>query len=143
MKRVDVVYVLIYDEETEKVLMVENRRGETSDFTLPGGGVENGETLEQAAIREVKEETGYDIEVGGIVAVREVFRSVKGHHAVFFTFLGKITGGEISLSRPDEIVDIQWVDLNNADRWMKVIPGGVSKLLQSQSSALYHFQGHI
>lgn len=53
MLRVDVAYAFIYKED-EKILMVNNQGG---SWSLPGGAVEQGETLEQAVIRETKEET--------------------------------------------------------------------------------------
>ena len=59
MKRVDVAYVLLYDEQENKVLMVKNKGEQSSYYTLPGGAVEPGETLVEGAIREVKEETGF------------------------------------------------------------------------------------
>ncbi len=75
MIRVDVVYAFIYKEDEKKVLMVNNQG---QGWTLPGGKVEQGETLKQAMIREAKEETGK------IVAVNESFFKEKGkrtsHH---------------------------------------------------------------
>ncbi|SMO87011.1 NUDIX hydrolase [Melghirimyces algeriensis] len=141
MKRMDVVYAFIYDENQDKVLMVKNRRGSSFEYTLPGGAVEERETLEQAAIRETKEETGFHIEVGSILAVNEAIFEKRGHHAIFFTFLARITGGEMNLSRPEEIADISWMDLDEADQWMPYLPGGVSKLLKNKYSAPYMFQG--
>ena len=46
-----------------KVLMVRHKTPSSTYWTLPGGGWEEGETIEQTAIREVKEETGLDAEV--------------------------------------------------------------------------------
>jgi 8-oxo-dGTP diphosphatase len=41
MKRVDVAYVLLYDEHGEKVLMVKNKGEKSSYYTLPGGAGRN------------------------------------------------------------------------------------------------------
>lgn len=45
------------------------RRGDTNKWGFPGGAIELGETPEMAAIREAKEETGLDVEVGKLIGV--------------------------------------------------------------------------
>lgn len=47
--------------ENEEVLLVSNNKGEI--WAFPKGHSEEGETLEQSALREVKEETGYEVEI--------------------------------------------------------------------------------
>lgn len=127
MKRVDVAYALITKENKTKILMVKNK--DYDNWTLPGGAVENGETIEQAAIREVKEETGYDVKVGGIVAINECRFEDRQEHAVFFTFEGMILEGSEAIERPDEITEIAWKELHEADRLLPYYKDGVAKLL--------------
>jgi 8-oxo-dGTP diphosphatase len=136
MKRVDVTYMLLFDEPGEKVLLVKNTGKNGSYYTLPGGAAEPGETLEEAAIREVKEETGLDAEIKDIFSVGEAFFEDRGHHAVFFTFRGKITGGEIAISMPEEIEEVTWMNAEKAEEYIH-ITSGTTGLVRGDSSAPY------
>ncbi|KRG13662.1 DNA mismatch repair protein MutT [Virgibacillus soli] len=136
MIRVDVTYAFIYKEDDKKILMVNNMEG---GWSLPGGAVEQGETLEQAVIREVREETGLTIEASEIIAVNEAKFEEKGHHALMITFKAKIIEGEISIRDKDEIADIEWVDLQRANELMPYHPNGVDSLMKASSP--YTFQG--
>lgn len=110
MKRIDVVSAIIYDDRGH-LLIVKNKKGESFYWSPPGGAVEEGETLDQAVIREVKEETGYDITVTRFHSLREKFFSARGHHVLFFSFYAKIVGGEISINDPDhDITEVMWAD---------------------------------
>lgn len=136
MKRVNVVYAFIYDEEPKKVLMINNVG---TGWSLPGGAVENDETLEQAVIREVKEETSLIIEAKEIVAVNEALFEEKGHHALFITFKANVIEGEIRITDKEEIMEIEWVEIQRANELMPYYPNGVDSLLKA--SAPYLFQG--
>lgn len=136
MNRVDIAYAFIYKEDEKKILMV-NNKGE--GWSLPGGAVEQEETLEQAVIREVKEETNLTIEAGEVIAVNEAMFKEKGHHALFITFKAKVIEGEISIIDKDEISKVEWVDIQRANELMPYYPNGVDSLLQASSP--YIFQG--
>lgn len=62
-------------------------------WALPGGAVETGETVEAAAVREAREETGLDVKLGGIVGVySEPDRDPRGH-VVSIVFHATPVGG--------------------------------------------------
>ena len=60
------VSAFIQDEEG-RILMI--RRTDNDLYSIPGGEVEPGETVTQAAVREVKEETGIDVDVVGLIGI--------------------------------------------------------------------------
>jgi len=136
-----VVYSLITDDTRTNILMVRNRKN--GQWTLPGGAVEQHETLEDAAIREAKEETGYDIRVFGIVAVNEAFLEKHDEHAIFFTFRGEIIGGRQEVSRQGEIIDLRWVALEEADKLMPYYKEGLSGLVRQGTEVTYVNEGRV
>jgi ADP-ribose pyrophosphatase YjhB (NUDIX family) len=96
----------------ERVLIV--RRGVPpmqGIYTLPGGGVELGETLEQAVMREVREETGLAIEPLSLAGFRQVItRDAEGkieRHFVILPFAARYLAGEISLNA--ELAEAKWL----------------------------------
>ncbi|WP_391115959.1 NUDIX hydrolase [Psychrobacillus sp. L3] len=136
MKRVDVAYVLLFDELEQNVLMVKNKGTGSSYYTPPGGAVEKGETLIEGAIREVKEETGLDVHVDGVFSVGEAFFEERGHHAILFTFVGKIIGGKIEISFPEEIEEVTWMDLKQAEKYIH-ISSGFEGLIMDRNTVPY------
>jgi len=128
LKRVDVTYSLITNNSKSKVLMVHNI--DHDSWSLPGGAVEPNETLEQAVIREAKEETGLDIKIFGLVALNECKFEKINEHAIFFTFRAEIVGGREEIVRPDEISNISWIDINKAEELMPYYKDGLRKLIE-------------
>jgi mutator protein MutT len=79
--------------ENDKVLIVKQDVMETRQWSLPGGRLEFGETVEQCLIREFKEETGLKIAVKELLYVTDRFH--KNNHIVHILFLVEKTGGKL------------------------------------------------
>ena len=96
-----------------KVLMVRRARKPALNlYTLPGGAVELGETLNEAVIREVSEETRLTIEPVALAGHREVItRDAQGRverHFVILCFAARWIAGEPKLN--EELDDARWLE---------------------------------
>ncbi|GGE69908.1 NUDIX hydrolase [Priestia taiwanensis] len=95
---------LIRNEQGEVLLVKVKKRNDS--WEAPGGQVERGETLEEAFRREVKEETGVDIEVGEMIGVYQVVeRSV-----YIIMFYATCKSCEITI-QPEEIEEAAFIPL--------------------------------
>lgn len=96
-------YALIRDDAGRILLALWNE-GEQRRWTLPGGGVELAESVEEGAIREVCEETGYDVRLDGLLGVdsavfapnRRSTGTDRPLKAVRVVFAATVTGGELT-----------------------------------------------
>jgi mutator protein MutT len=101
-----------------RVLLVRRARPPLAAFwSFPGGVVEIGERLQEAAVREVREETGLEVEVGEAIERAEVIRrDAEGRverHYVIIVFAGRYVSGKAQAG--DDADAVGWVDISELD----------------------------
>ncbi len=87
-------------------------------WTMPGGKLNFGEDLKQAATREVSEETGIKIKKENLKVISLTNDIVSDAHFVTVGFLGQEFAGEAKIMEPDEIIKWQWFDINDLPKPM-------------------------
>lgn len=120
--------------EDENVLIV--RRGQPPKmgaWSIPGGGVHLGEDLEEACMREVKEETGLDVEIlseGRVLnrITRDEWERVQFHY-VLIDFVCRPIGG--ALQAASDISEAKWVPLSEVTSLSPMTSGTAEFILES------------
>ena len=95
--------VVLNADRTQVLLQL---REDIRAWGLPAGGIEPNETPAQAAVREAREETGYEIEI--VRAVGEYWRpQMPDGGVLFYVFEGRVTGGDSS-QHDWESLAVEW-----------------------------------
>ncbi len=98
-------------EGTRLLLIQRSRPPFAGRWSLPGGKLHSGETLEQALRREMREETGLDVEVTGYAGILEsIFPEGSPNHYIILDYYVKVLGGEMEAA--DDASDARWLDLS-------------------------------
>ena len=111
-------------EQDGRLLLVRHRKPGAYDFWVaPGGGAQDDEALADAARREVREETGLEVQPERLVYVEE-FHSPDTRYCKFW-FTAALVGGSIDVTGPDataeHIVEAAWHD-EASIRGLQVFP---------------------
>jgi len=106
-----IVCGVVIEKDGEYLLVQEKQPKAYGKWNLPAGKVDLGETLNQAAVREAKEECGYDVEL--IRHLLTLHQAVD--RPVMHSYQARITGGEL-LFPEDEILDARWFSADEIDK---------------------------
>lgn len=105
--------------ENNKILLVQQKLSDNRQWSLPGGRLERGETISQGMIREMKEETGLNIEIIRMLYLCDV--SASSNTLLHISFLLRRTDGEIRLpsNEFDEnpIHDVRFVPIEELEQY--------------------------
>ena len=101
--------------ENEKILLVKQKVSDKRNWSLPGGKLEQGETIEQGIIREMKEETGLDVEIIRLLYLCDV--SASNNTLLHISFLLKRVAGNIELPtnefESNPIYDVEFIPISD------------------------------
>lgn len=113
-------YALIVDDR-EQVLLASWNEETPPQWTMPGGGVELDETPAEAAVRELREETGYDVELLQVLGVDTHLVSAgdridppgRPMKSVRVVFDARIVGGELRNEVDGTTDEARWIPLSD------------------------------
>lgn len=113
--------------EQMEILMVKSF--ESDGWAVPSGGIEEGETPEDCCVREVKEETGYDVKVIEQLSVKKA--TIKDIHVTTYYFRVEKIGESSGISDPDKTIDeADWKSLSEMKTINHAYPEDLKLLLE-------------
>lgn len=120
-------YAIVHDPQ-RGVLLAHWQEGAHGGWTLPGGGMEPGEHPEQTVVREVREETGYDIRVDAVLGIGSIVipgsqripRPGRPLQGLRIVYRATIMGGELAVERDGSTDDVGWFSLQQVARLERV-----------------------
>jgi 8-oxo-dGTP diphosphatase len=120
------VGAVVRNRNGEVLLVRRGRPPRLGEWSIPGGKVEWGESVENALVREVREETGLTIEVLGLIDVVDSFTEEPAgslsHHYVLLDFAAKSDGNGLKVG--DDVVEVRWVppsELASYNLWSETL----------------------
>jgi len=98
-------------EKSGKILLVQEKNPNVYElWNTPAGWLENGENPIDGAKREVKEETGFDIKINGLLGIYIIAsRSYSNLTVNKIVFRASIVGGKLNIPK-DELLDVRWFE---------------------------------
>lgn len=132
------VSVIVINSE-KKILLVKHRKGPRQYWVLPGGRLEYGETFHECGVREVKEETGLDVEINKIVFISEAIAPDRSRHIVNVYLSASLLGGTLKVGNEPVLAGVEFRDLDEL-KTLTLYPPVTSQILEGANNG---FDGGI
>lgn len=124
--RVAAYAVIVADRR--RILLAHWNEGGHSGWTLPGGGLEEGEDPADAAVREIREETGYGARLDGLLGINShvvpgahrIDSSGRALHSIRIVYRAHIVGGDLTNELDGSTDEASWFDLSAVARLDRV-----------------------
>lgn len=93
---------IVLDENGNMAVFYKEKK---KQYKLPGGGLENDESFEEAFVRETKEEVGCEIEITGLLGYTEEYKTKSNYKQTSYVFTGRVIQklGNLELTKMEEV----------------------------------------
>jgi len=102
--------LLVRDEANRILLGKRNKDPQRGNWVIPGGKIHAFESIAEAGARELREETGLEVDVTGHFRVYEIINPPSEHRIVIYSW-GRVVGGEAKAS--DDLSELRFFDLGD------------------------------
>ena len=112
MKAPRIISAVILRKDDKVMLIKEILEDYKEHWIFPGGGVDFGETIEEAAAREIKEELDLDIKIKEFLGFKEIIRTKFDYHTIIFFFIAEALSDNIT--KIEKILDAKYFTFKEA-----------------------------
>ena len=103
---------IILNQKGQVLLLLRKNKFDAGLYSIPGGCVEEIETVKYNAVKEIKEETNLDVKEEDVSIISSMYRNTASWHAVELVSVVKRFSGELKNMEPDKSEKLEWFDLD-------------------------------
>ncbi len=122
--------------KNESILLAKHSKKNRDYWVIPGGTAEEGETIEETAVREIMEETGLKVKIKKLAFVSEVIDKLPPRHILDFFFEGCIISGRLEKGCDSCLCEVKFMpfeELDNLEFYPRIKPE-LKQMLQNRKA---------
>jgi ADP-ribose pyrophosphatase YjhB (NUDIX family) len=125
------------NEKGELLMVLQGTPTEVKKWAVPSGGKDEGETFEQCCVREIEEETGYNVEIERLHHIKKEFLEEDQFGVEIHYFIVKKVGGQMFIADPDQLIyDVAWKTIDELRDLDLSFPGDREILMECMQAKI-------